>query len=503
MFASAASLAYLSTVLVVSFPCNLRSTVLAPEQQKLSIILQMYAFTWVLLVFSTVVLRSAEIGSTYFITAWNACALFGCVVGLIEGMTNAPCFGAETGSGSEDHNYVGDARYQAIPTEEEGNGQHLSSRIVEESDPTETTPLVRREHLHPPPDQQKGTIGWWILQFLLVVPLPVILVFHVLVMILNALDQTLTDGNSPAASESTSDMQCRLAHSVVAYGVVSLLALLLILPMSPFSIKVHRWLTFLVLAIFVLATVYAWATFPFTHQAPLKLYFAQTVDLDSSGTGFDRITTALSGPKKFLLHYIIPELPSASGKSVECHDATDRVGLQTCTWQVDKEMAPSPGGDSIPYNTTGLPWVTYSVARKGTNNAQINVQGLNTRYCTLEFTNRRISKFSVVGDGKQGLQRGYDIPEQGVGQIQLWSRNFGKQFAATVEWKDGDAVDHDDEVQGRVSCGWDEYERATIGGGRSGGKIPSLEEVYQFLPEWAMVTKSTSALFSAGMTFSV
>ena len=119
--------------------------------------------------------------------------------------------------------------------------------------------------------------------------------------------------------------------------------------------------------------------------------------------------------------------------------------------------------------------------------------------------NRRISKFNIVGDGAKGLQKGYDMPAQGLSEIQLWSRDFGKQFEVVVEWKDEEASESiaDDSVKGRVSCGWDEYERATVGGGRSGGKIPSLEEVMSFLPEWAVVSKSTSALFSAGMAFEV
>lgn len=194
---------------MVSFPCNLRSTALAPDQQKLSILLQVYRFTWVLLVFSTVVLRSAEIGSTYFITAWNACALLGCVVGLVEVMTSAPGFEAEI----ERHTYAGGVRYQAISTEQEANGQQSSSRVVEDPDPTETTPLVQRERLHlptAPPDERQGAIGWWILQLLLVVPLPVILVFHISVMLLGAMNQTLTDGNSPASSKSTLHIQAVL-----------------------------------------------------------------------------------------------------------------------------------------------------------------------------------------------------------------------------------------------------------------------------------------------------
>lgn len=206
MFTSALSLAYLPTVLVVSFPCNVHATVLAPEEQKLSILLQNYGFTWVLLVFSTAVLRSAEIGSTYFITAWNACALLGCVVGLVEATARVHDSEAETEVENESAAYAGGGRYQAISTDEDANGQQSSPRIVEDPEPTETTPLVLREHLHPPPpppSEGQGAIGWWILQLLLVVPLPVILVFHISVIVLGASNQTLTDGNSAASSKFT------------------------------------------------------------------------------------------------------------------------------------------------------------------------------------------------------------------------------------------------------------------------------------------------------------
>lgn len=197
-------MAYLSIVLVVSFPCNIRGTVSAPEQQKLSILLQLYGFTWVLLVFSTAILRSAEIGSTYFITAWNVCALLGCIVALVEGMSSIGGFEAETEVGSEHHAYVEGTQYQAISTEEDADDQQSSHRIEEDHEPTETTPLVSREPL--PPCQEQSVMGWWILQLLLVVPLPVILVSHIVVAILGATCQTLTDGNSPALSKSGSNV---------------------------------------------------------------------------------------------------------------------------------------------------------------------------------------------------------------------------------------------------------------------------------------------------------
>ncbi|KAG9312220.1 hypothetical protein JVU11DRAFT_7519 [Chiua virens] len=301
------------------------------EQQKLSILLQIYSFTWVLLIFSTVALRSAEIGSTYVITAWNACAFVGCATGLLEAMTNARGFGIETEAWHENHTYSGSG-YHAISTEEEVNEQRSSTRIVEEPEPTETTPLVPRERLRPlPPTPDEGAIGWWILQLLLVVPFPVILVFHISVMVLGAVNQTLTDGNSPAST----------------YSLLSFLAVLLTLPMAPFSINSRP--------------TYTWIAFPFSQESPLKLYFVQTVNLTGSETGSEHTTTAITGPKKFLVRHIIPEFPSAFDKSVTCYDAPDKVGLQTCSWEVDAEMIPSPGGKDTVYNGTDVPWVSYSV----------------------------------------------------------------------------------------------------------------------------------------------
>ncbi|KIJ66081.1 hypothetical protein HYDPIDRAFT_110222 [Hydnomerulius pinastri MD-312] len=483
---SAMSLAYLTSVLVLTFPLNKHGILPVPEQQKLSILLQTYIFTWILLVFSTVVLRQAEIGSTYFVTAWNAVVLLGSIVACVEGMTGARGFEPASVTEPEGQRYVRGMRYEVVPTDDPSNGQQ-APRIVEDAEPTEITPLVRRDRPLPPrpAEEEQGAIGWWILQLLLVVPLPAILVFHIAIMLLGAMNQALTDGNS----------------AVSTYSAISILALFIILPLAPFSINAHRLLTFIVLAIFVLSTVYTWVAFPFSQEAPLKVYFAQTVDLNTSETGIERVVTALTGPKQFLASHILTELPSALGKPVECYDAPDKLGLQTCTWEVSDEMVPSPGGKKHVSSAIERPWVSSSVVSMGSNSARIAVRGLNTRSCTLQFANRRVSKFTVIGDGEKGLQKGYEIPEKGLEQIRLWSRDFGAEFEVEVEWQDGDSSDQD--AKGRISCGWAEYESATVGGGRTGGKIPSLEEVIQFLPEWAVISKSNAALFDAGRSFSI
>jgi hypothetical protein len=476
---SALSLAYLTTVLALTFPLTKHGVVPAPEQQKLSVLLHQYVLTWALLVYTTSVV---PLGGTYFITAWNAVVLLGAVLACVEGMAGARGYEDEEEIASQRHHVRG-VRYDAVGTAENGhqdseNG-HQRVDVIEETEPTEVTPLIAQHGQPAQSSEEQGAIGWWIAQLLVVVPLPVILASHIAVIMLFAMNQTLIDGTSPFG----------------VYGVVSMLALLIVLPLAPFSMNMHRWLNSIILLIFVLSTLYTYLAFPFSQETPLKVYFAQSVDLDTS-----RVVTALSGPRQFLSTVIIPRFPSAYNQALDCTDAPDMLGLQTCKWEVGDAFVPSPGG-SERYHGQGpmSKWVTTSIKRTGPNSARIKVQGLNTRSCTLQFSGKGVKSFHLSGDGGKGLQGGSEVPEDGLEQIRLWSRDWEKEFEVDVDF----AGSEDEKATGRVSCGWAEYESATVGGGRTGGKIPSLEEVLLFLPEWAVVTKSSAALFDAGWGFEI
>jgi hypothetical protein len=500
VFVSALSLAYLTTVLALTFPLTKHGVVPAPEQQKLSVLLHQYVLTWALLVYTTSVVT---LGGTYFITAWNAVVLLGAVLACVEGMAGARGYEDEEVTGRQRRSVRG-VHYDAVGTAENGhqdseNGQQHAD-VVEETEPTEITPLIAQHGQPTPLGEEQGAIGWWIAQLLVVVPLPVILVSHIAVILLLAMNQTLTDGTSPFGGECLMDLVLRQPSELTCcavYGAVSMLALLIILPLAPFSMNMHRWLNGIILIVFILSTLYTYLAFPFSQETPLKVYFAQSVDLDTS-----RVVTALTGPRQFLSTAIIPRFPSAIDQAVNCTDAPDKLGLQTCKWEVGDAFVPSPGGSKRHYGqgpTSSLQkWVTASIKRKS-NSARIKVQGLNTRSCTLQFSGKRVKRFHLSGDGGKGLQGGSEVPEDGLEQIRLWSRDWEKEFEVDVDF----AGREDEKASGRVSCGWAEYESATVGGGRTGGKIPSLEEVLLFLPEWAVVTKSSSALFDAGWEFEV
>ena len=151
----------------------------------------MYIFTWLALVLSTVLLRKTGIGGTYLFSFWNAAVLLGCILACIE-VTVYPLLGVSSSERTG---------YEAVPTEEVGDGEE-ALRDVDVAEPSETTPLLRvsREDL-PFPDRSWWAVDWWILQLLVSVPFPVILFFHVVVMVLGGQSQTLADGINPSVGE--------------------------------------------------------------------------------------------------------------------------------------------------------------------------------------------------------------------------------------------------------------------------------------------------------------
>ena len=134
--------------------------------------------------------------------------LLGGTVGFLEEITGAKGLDMEPdreGEGGEDRIAVRGVRYDG--EDGEGGPEHRENEEVE-TEPTEITPLIQQRRLRWPSTAQKegGAIGWWILQLLIVVPVPVILASHIAVLVVGAMSQTLSDGGSPAISEVSSGL---------------------------------------------------------------------------------------------------------------------------------------------------------------------------------------------------------------------------------------------------------------------------------------------------------
>ncbi|KAJ8488101.1 hypothetical protein ONZ45_g14086 [Pleurotus djamor] len=459
VLASSVALAYLTFTAVLNIPIRLDGRLL-PEQQKHTTLLQLYILTWFLLLLSTVAIKKVDVGGVYSATVWNSLAWLGCVISGIEDM-----IGARGTAVWELHNqearrshFVRGVRYDAVGQDEEP--EHEAREI--ETDPTEITPLIAQQRSAPrtsSDDEERGAIGWWIIQLLVVLPIPLILLSHLAVILLGALPQTLADGSS----------------AMTVYAALSFISTLLILPLTPFMIKTHRSLTYLLLVVFAAATIFTLLAFPFSLESPLKLFFQQRVALDSSTT---KVVTSLSGVPVYIKSIVTSALPSAMGQEVTCGPDAEKEGLTKCSWE--SRLTPSPGVDL--YNRH--PWIILNTSRSDGASARITLGS-------------HISEYHVVG-GDPELQRGYE-GEGLLEQLRLWSRSWDRQFEVDIKSPEGV-----DAIVGKVACEWAEYASGMVGmEGVDGAKIPAYEELLSFLPKWTVVTKLADGLVEVTKEFQV
>ena len=174
---------------------------MAPAQDKNVTFFHLYLFTWVLLVLSTFGITSLKPGLSggYLMSAWNTC------VGLafvMAGVADVVAAGREGGRVVDNETY------------EELEGENGNERDEEHPEPDESTPLIQypaqsssnRQRLGRDKSETENLAEtwWWIPQFIISVPLPVILFAHVTMLLLDAMSQTLSDGSSVVTCQSIS-----------------------------------------------------------------------------------------------------------------------------------------------------------------------------------------------------------------------------------------------------------------------------------------------------------
>lgn len=230
MLFSFLTLAYLGLVFTLTFPSSLPfyypklhalyfvDAVPPPaQQQKHTIFLHLYLFTWILLVLSTLGITKLHpgVGSGYLITSWNLCVGVGCLFAAIEGLVLSSLW-SKSGIHAEER----EERYEELEGEESGGARphrpHTPRHVTEDPNADENTPLIYRQHtrhdghLLPPrrhlsgEEEEGGGVGtlatwWWIPQFLVSVPIPITLLAHVTMLVLDAMPQTLADGASASS----------------------------------------------------------------------------------------------------------------------------------------------------------------------------------------------------------------------------------------------------------------------------------------------------------------
>ncbi|KAI0311189.1 hypothetical protein OF83DRAFT_1069216 [Amylostereum chailletii] len=523
------SLSYLSFALPLSLAHRLRP--IPPAKQKLVVLVELYILTWILLIGAAAAVGTAKIAGVYWVGAWNASMLVAAVIAMVEGL------------GGKGH--AGRQIVLSTPPPQEEEGDAASS---------ERTPLIPRAAPSPTPPPtivdldekvQDRAVLWWVAQMVFTVPVPVLQLGNILFLWVRSMAQTVPDGGWVG----------------IIYAPTSLLSILLLLPLTPFAHKLHRSLTTLVLALFVLTTAYAWLAWPFTtSDARLKVFFAHHVELaniTTPATGplkIERATTELTALAGYV-DRVVHELPSswtarARPGAVQCAMARRQPGLRTCAWALDEawhpSLSPSPaGGDEAEQEDGAKAWIVANVTRVERTEARFRIRGAGTRACRVYLDNRAMKRVRARAvhveddgrldekggeggeeeeeDGGEEEWRVYEVPEGvQVREARLWSRTWGSEFEVEIEFGEGTSEGTSegadaDRVEGRVACTWAEFRGGWTQAGvemtvrkpttegpaapAQGVRIPALEEVLAFMPEWAAVTKLEDGLVEAQSGF--
>jgi len=212
------------------------------------------------------------------------------------------------------------------------------------------------------------------------------------------------------------------------------------------------------------------------------------------------VTTSISGLAEFV-QKVVSELPSSQDQEVQYENSL--TGLTNCTWSVNEEWFPSPGGN------TSSGWVTGDIKRVHgkTSQARIQVRGANTRGCRI-YLDQPIFDYKVRAlddDRWDGTRKdGYEVPLEGITTLFLWSRTWDRNFEVEVTFEP-EGVDPVPPLSGKLACEYSEYLSGIAGAGRveRQGRIPAFEETLRFLPKWAVVTNAADGLVEVSRSFSL
>ncbi|KAH7117592.1 endoplasmic reticulum metallopeptidase 1 [Dendryphion nanum] len=496
----------LSAWFVVAWFILRGASVMRPSAlQRLHIHLWLFVGSWVLLVFATILAQNYQIAGGYFIMFYFAAVYFSTVISYIElfflpkKATYAERF---------ENNSRRNSEAPSRPLTGNTSNTRSEDRPILDDDATETTSLLRgdrrsfvrygsrrqsvsegtdrepRSNAPEAGDVYPGEQEWssklpsslWFFQFLLLVPINVILVGQVALLLTSALVQTPADGNS----------------ALFIYIAFAALTVLLLAPAGPF---IHRFTYHIPTFLFFVCVgtvIYNLVAFPFSRDHRLKVYFLQHVDLD---TGENQV--ALTGLDGYV-QSIIKELPSAQGQSLNCTtpQIATRKELKKCAWD-GLPAYPVPQLEPKGFNTCNNntknttyhdTWLDYSIhSDKGANKATIRVVGRNTRGCRILFDTPMVD---LAIDGGVSDPRFNAVGKHGSRELRLWHREWDQPWNVSITW-DREASST---PSGSIVCLWSDA---------NADAIPAFNELQHYLPVWAIATKLGDGLVEGSKRFKI
>ncbi|ETN46578.1 uncharacterized protein HMPREF1541_00763 [Cyphellophora europaea CBS 101466] len=450
---------------------------------------------WVLLAAATVFEQQFHIGGVYFILFFAASAWLSTFLSYLE------LFSLEKKDVYCDSKASEDIASSAPETSRSRERQARASQGNDEDDqeePTERSGLLsgrggkafRKYKTHDSDDEEgrkddkhdadtqteqewaRGQWSWlWNLQFLVIVPINVVIVGQIALNLVTALHQTGADGSSV----------------FLVYISMAFFTIVLFSPLVPFIHRFSWQIPNFLLLVLIGTLIYNLVAFPFSANNRLKVFFQQEIDLE---TGHNNVSVI--GPAPYVMD-ALRSLPSVSEQNLDYINADN---FSTRRKYFFSGIAPEVAeyDPKLPASKRYRDWLDFSVTKTSNNTdstkARFTIQGKNTRACKLVF-DAPVQKFKVVGMGPTD-ERFQPVPQGGSKEIRLWSRTWENTWKVDVRWNNEKLADG---MNGKVVCLWSDVNQR--------GVIPAYDEAQHYAPEWVAITKAGDGLLEGYKRFNV
>lgn len=485
------------------------------HDEKLVVTMQISFIYWILLIVSTARLATNKYGNDHTGEALLTVLFIIQSIGSIWGLLGW-CFKASKRDLEYELVRAGATQPLLVsPTDEYGaatDGDHAHHHSMESSDNSfiSMDSYTARKKLSL---IQKTFSYDWLIQYLILVPIPALIFYNNGWLILNGIAKSIQESYK---SEE-------LIYMILEYVAISCM-----LPFLPFVFKVNRIIVYILMASMFFIFFNSFTIKPFTEENPMKLRFIQSANLSESltdsyvhvrgraGTGFDDILADM------------PSVKSSVDNKVSCTAPID--GMIDCSYK--SALAP----EVLPEAKDFSDYMTVDVLKNSSSNdypygllngeIRINVQDNNM--CQLKFNTGRTKDFPVktvivykdsdLSNDTSKAVASSSVPEgfstdkngnfiykdlSGLTRFGLNKLDSDTSYHVGFQWLPNllDSYENDDEalkntLKVDVTCYWGDL-------GEDNSLIPAYQEVNHYSPVYVSWANQANGMVSVSTTIEI
>lgn len=484
----------LSVFLITNYIILSLGSYISPvSDQKLVIFLESFVLLWALLVVSTVHITNRKATGEFGVVIVYFLYFFSAVLGLL-GMLVVQY---DSYPRMED---------QRLPVQE--NESEISHGIEDHHSAAAKIKHVARQSLS----------FDWSLQFVIVFPISFYIVYSIGLLTFEALHHNALEGASGSAT---------------VYTLLTILTIAIGFLVLPFIHRLHLLVLVILLILGVSGGILSLTPFPLTHEAPMKIRFLQSIDLDNIVDGVPKAEVSVNTRTGYG-YSILSDLPSVKAKSVPITcTSLGSDDNERCTYEGPRPWVVSNEDPKIAGDYSD--WLNVTVLRKhsdiakrnqhiliedddenfGPFSGEIYIRAKENRQCNIVFNTTTFSSNDGTASPVRMVTVHHDTPVvgnlshysskapdaikwyKGINDLTVHKLNWTQpgyhlEFQWIPRWYEAgesQELSVDRRSLGiHVTCVWGEYDAESVVGTDLVRRVPALDEVLEYSPPWVTWT---------------